>query len=144
MNLYVGPVLIGEVFVSNVTLTPGPNIISSRVYLDTKAAMSNISTIIQSQKELLYCGKLGVRVSGKTTVHNGKNIAYYENALSKLQLYSMIPLYRVLGGTVGGIATSVVPVNIMSLLRMTGIMAVLEGNGLDVARITQLAQPPPE
>lgn len=103
--------------------------------------MLNITTIIQSQKELLYRGKLGVRVSGKSTVRNGENLAYFENALSKLQLYSMVPLSRVLGSTVGGIATAVTPGNILMLLRMTGIMAILEGNGVDVAQLTQLEQP---
>lgn len=141
MNLYVGPVLIGEVFVPNVTFTPGPNVVSSRVYLDTKAAVFNMTTIIQSQKELLCHGKLGLRVSGKSTVRNGENLAYFENALSKLQLYSMVPLSRVLSSTFGGIATSAMPENVLMLLRMMGIMTILEGNGVDVAQITQLAQP---
>ncbi|KAJ5807733.1 hypothetical protein N7474_009002 [Penicillium riverlandense] len=141
LNLYVGSVLVGEVFISNVTFTPGPNVVSSRVYLDPKTAVRNITTIIQSQKESLYRGKLGVRVSGKSTVRNGENLAYFENGLSKLQLYSMVPVSRILGSTVGGIATSITPGNILMLLRMTGIMARLEGNGVDVAQITQLGQP---
>ncbi|KAJ5465470.1 hypothetical protein N7530_009257 [Penicillium desertorum] len=141
LNLYVGPVLIGEVFIPNVTFTPGPNVVSSRIYLDTRKIISNITTIIQSQKDLLYRGKLGVRVSGKSTVSNGENLAYFENALSKLQLYSMIPLFRVLGSTVGEIATSVAPGNILMLLRTTGIMAILEGNGVDLAQLTRLGQP---
>ncbi|GAD96207.1 hypothetical protein AOR_1_312034 [Paecilomyces variotii No. 5] len=140
-NLYVGPVLIGEVFISNVTLTPGSNVVSSRVYLDTKTAMRHIATIIQSQKDLLYRGKLGLKVSGKSTVHNGEHITYFENALSKLQLYSMVPVSRALGSIVGGIATSVTPGNILMILRMMGIMAILEGNGVDVAHLTQLEQP---
>ena len=125
---------------SNVTFPPGPNTVSSRVYLDTMAVMSNITTIIQSQKELLCSGKLGLRVSGKSTVRNGENLVYYENALSKLQLYSMVPLSRILYSTVGGIAESVAPVNILTLLRTMGIMAILEGNGVDVARLTQLPE----
>ena len=127
---------------SNATFTPGPNTLSSRVYLDKKKIMSNITTIIQSQKELLCRGKLGVRVSGKSTVRNGENLVYYENALSKLQLYSMLPLSRIICSTVGGIAESVTPVNIMTLLRTMGIMAILEGNGVDVAQLTQLHEQP--
>jgi hypothetical protein len=80
-------------------------------------------------------------VSGKSTVSNGENLAYFENALSKLQLYSMVPLFRVLGSTVGEIATSVAPGNILMLLRTTGIMAILEGNGVDLAQLTRLGQP---
>lgn len=140
-NLYVGPVLTGEVFISNVTFTPGPNVVTSRVFIDTKTTMSNISAIIQSQRELLYNGKIGVRVSGKSTVRNGENLIYYENALSKLQLYSMVPISRVLGSTFGGIATSISPGHLLMLLRTTGIMGILEGNGVDVAQITQLQEP---
>ena len=140
MNLYVGPVLVGETFASNVTVNPGPNSVLSRVYVDKKAVMSNITTIIQSQKQLLCRGKLGVRVSGKSTVRNGENLVYFENALSKLQLYSMLPLVRILGYTVGGIAESVTPETVLTLLRTMGIMAILEGNGVDVARLTQLPE----
>lgn len=143
MDLYIGPVVVGEVFIPNVTFAPGPNIVTSRVHLDTKTAMSNLRTIIQSQKELLRHGKLGVKVSGKSTRRNGENLVYFEKALSKLQLYSQVPLSRVLGNTVGGIATSIAPGNLLTLLRMTGIMAILQGNGLDLAQLTQLDQPPP-
>ena len=128
--------MVGEVFIANVTVTPGPNIVQSRVFIDTRAAISNVVSIIQSQKEQLYRGRLGVMVSGKSTVCRGENIAYYESALAKLQLYSMLPISRVLGRTVGGIASSVAPDNILTLLRMTGVMKVLEGNGVDLARLT--------
>lgn len=100
--------------------------------------MRNITTIIQSQKELLYRGKLGLKVSGKSTVHHGEHLVYFENALSKLQLQSIVPVSRVVGSIVGGFATSVTPGNILMLLRMMGIMTVLEGNGVDVAQLTQL------
>lgn len=138
LDLYIGPVVVGEVFIPNVTFAPGPNIVTSRVYLDTKTAMSNLRMIIQSQKELLRHGKLGVKVSGKSTRRNGENLVYFEKALSKLQLSSQVPLSRVLGNTVGGIATSIAPGNLLTLLRMTGIMAILQGNGLDLAQLTQL------
>ena len=141
-NLYVGPVLAGEVFISNVIITPGPNVVTARVFIDKKATMSNISTIIQSQRDLVYNGKIGVRASGKSTVRNGEKLTYYENALSKLQLFSLVPITSVLGSTVGGIATSISPGNLSMLLRTTGIIGILEGNGVDVAQITQLQEQP--
>ena len=131
---------MGEVFISNVTFTPGPNVVSSRVFIDTKTAMSNVVSIIHSQKEQLYRGKLGVKVSGKSTVFRGEKIAYYESAIAKLQLYSMVPISRILGCTVGGIATSVVPGNLLALLHISGVMTILQGNGVDLARLTTLAQ----
>lgn len=137
----MGPILAGEVVIRDVTFTPGPNVVTSRVFVDKKTAISNITTIVQSQKDLIYNGKIGVKVSGKSTVRNGEKLVYYENALSKLELYANVPISRVLGSTVGGIATSISPGNLLMLLRTVGIMGILEGNGVDVAQITQTQQP---
>lgn len=141
LDLYVGPILTGEVVIPDVTFTPGPNVVTARVFVDKKTAVSNVTTIVQTQRDLIYNGKIGVKVSGKSTVRNGEKLLYYENALSKLQLYANVPITRVLGSTVGGIATSVSPGNLLMLLRTTGIMGILEGNGVDVAQITQGQQP---
>lgn len=141
LDLYVGPILTGEVVIPDVTFTPGPNVVTARVFVDKKTAVSNVTTIVQAQRDLIYNGKIGVKVSGKSTVRNGEKLLYYENALSKLQLYANVPITRVLGSTVGGIATSVSPGNLLMLLRTTGIMGILEGNGVDVAQITQGQQP---
>lgn len=141
LDLYVGPILTGEVVIPDVTFTPGPNVVTARVFVDKKTAVSNVTTIVQAQRDLIYNGKIGVKVSGKSTVRNGEKLVYYENALSKLQLYANVPITRVLGSTVGGIATSVSPGNLLMLLRTTGIMGILEGNGVDVAQITQGQQP---
>lgn len=128
--------MVGQIFIPNVTFTPGENVVTSRVYIDTKAAMSNIVSIIHSQRDQLYHGKLGLKVSGKSVVYNGENIAYYENALSKLQLYSSVPISPVLSRTVGGLASRVPPGNLRSLLDISGVMAILHGNGVDLARLT--------
>lgn len=66
---------------------------------------------------------------------------YYENALPKLQLYSQVPISRVLGNIVGGIATSVAPSTVLTFLSTTGILGVLQGNGVDLAQLEQLEHP---
>ena len=65
--------------------------------------LDNLSDILASQKDALQKGDLDLTVTGNTTTYNGVHIPYYETILRGLDLSTLVPIMKLVFGTVEGI-----------------------------------------
>ncbi|KAL1954132.1 hypothetical protein VTO42DRAFT_1712 [Malbranchea cinnamomea] len=147
LNVMVSGVHLGLAELKDVVLSPGNNTVEARIFPNLNAALQNIGTILESQKEPLTRGNVLLSASGNQTIFNGEHIEYFEYVLNNLVMSAEVPIMKLLTDTLGGLvgAGGGLLGDILSNVNLTEIMGILENLNLTgLADFPQLGAVIPE
>lgn len=102
-NLFSGDLNIGYVHIDNALLSAGNNSFPLYGYLDLPTVIKNLGRVLNGQKEYIRNGDLLISVNGNQTVYNGQHLPYYEQVFAAANLSTLVPVSRIIEGTVGDI-----------------------------------------
>lgn len=103
LNIWAGDVLIGNADLLDVHLPPGNSSLPFRgkVYVDN--IVKNFASILGSQSDTLFEGKLGLWANGNQSTVNGEHISYLETVLRAAHIETQVPIVQLLSQLAGGI-----------------------------------------
>ncbi len=93
------PVPIGNVSIDNLTLTPGPNILSMRAQVDQ-------GTVIGALINTYHDGMVPMDIVGNTAVYNNQHLPYFEAALQGLTQHVTLDVGGAIKSTIVNLNTT--------------------------------------
>ncbi|KAF2805361.1 uncharacterized protein BDZ99DRAFT_451056 [Mytilinidion resinicola] len=86
LNALSGDLVIGNVTMYHVYLSPGANAIKFRGTLDFMTILQNLKAVYAVQASYLKQGQILLGVTGTATIYNGVHITYIEEVMNALRL----------------------------------------------------------
>ncbi|KAI1815077.1 hypothetical protein GGS20DRAFT_584889 [Poronia punctata] len=103
LNIWAGEVLVANADLRDINLVPGNNSLPFRGVIYVDALVKNFASILGSQSDTLFEGKLDLWANGNQSVINGEHITYLESVLSKARISTQVPIVQLASQLAGGI-----------------------------------------
>ncbi|PYI22815.1 hypothetical protein BO99DRAFT_467211 [Aspergillus violaceofuscus CBS 115571] len=103
LNLYSNTLLVGNVTLDNLTLTPGNHSTPVRGVFDLGKVIANLGRVLRDQRDAIKRGYLDLTTVGTDVTYEGVQVPYYTEVMRNLTMTAQVPLGKLVENTLRGV-----------------------------------------
>ncbi|RAH40654.1 DUF3712 domain-containing protein [Aspergillus brunneoviolaceus CBS 621.78] len=147
LNLYSNTLLVGNVTLDNLTLTPGNHSTPVRGVFDLGKVITNLGRVLRDQRAAIKRGYLDLTTVGTDVTYDGVQVPYYTEVMRNLTMTAQVPLGKLVENTLRGVLVRN-GTNLLAGLNLTTVPAAavtkIQAQRCDVTRTVATRPSPPE
>ncbi|PYH78351.1 hypothetical protein BO82DRAFT_342919 [Aspergillus uvarum CBS 121591] len=103
LNLYSNTLLVGNVTLDNLTLTPGNHSTPVCGVFDLGKVIANLGRVLRDQRDAIKRGYLDLTTVGTDVTYEGVQVPYYTDVMRNLTMTAQVPLGKLVENTLRGV-----------------------------------------